>query len=179
MSYRLLSSFTDPILPLEVLEHVIGFVGFDVDGEEWGTHKKLETLQICALVCRSWVAKSRFLLYEVVNLNNKRKATNFINTIASSPRLGEYVQDLRMNLKGKHEDWIYSAHQVLPSLLPNLYRLEHHQLPSLHSVFFTLSPQFKIITSLRLSMFKSWTFREIARLLNGFPNLKKNVGGRL
>lgn len=162
-----------PLLPLEVFEHVVGFVGFTLSGEKWAFGiGYAKTLHSCTLVCRDWVPKSRIQLYKLVVLDNKRRAVGFATTVAAAPPLGQYTQELRVNLKEKHEDWIYMIHQILPPLLPNLSRLEYSQLPSLHSVFFSLAPRFKSISSLRIYSLKSWSFREIARLLNGFPNLK-------
>lgn len=159
-------------LPLEVLEHIIGFVGFIGSVDWWGNYFRLETLRRCALVCRSWVTKSRIHLYDVVHLNNQRKATTFMSAIVSSPPLGEYVHEMCIDLEGKHADWLYSTHQVLPPRLPNLKRLGYFQLPSLHPVFFALPKKFNAITSLRLGSFETWTFREIVRLLNSFPKLE-------
>lgn len=162
-------------LPLEVFEYVIEFVGTITDRHRWplwGTEERQNNLFSCALVCRRWVPKSRSCLYQAVYLENKRKAASFMITIMAFPRLGEYVQRLQFNLDDQHEDWIYKAHYVLPSLLPNLVHLEYSNLPILHPLFFVLSRRFNAITSLRLLSLNSWTFREIVRLLSGFPRLR-------
>lgn len=159
-------------LPLEVLENVVEAVGLDFDSEQLGPPSRLETLLSCVLVCRDWVPKSRIYIYRVIRLDSKRRANGFMTTVATFPQLGEYVQELQFNLDGKHEDWIYRAHQILPSFLPNLDRLEYFHLPILHDLFFPLSTRFKNVTSLELYSLQSWSFRDIVRLLNGFSKLQ-------
>ncbi|KAJ3489340.1 hypothetical protein NLI96_g2199 [Meripilus lineatus] len=93
-------------------------------------------------------------------------------TVTTSLRLGLYVKSLEINPRHKHDDWIYKIHQVLPRLLPNLVCLTYRDFPVVHPLFFVLSPRFNSITHLAVSDMKSWTFREIVRLLDRFTQLK-------
>lgn len=163
-------------LPLETQEEVIEYVGLDISTGQWGTQlcERLETLLSCALVCRGWVTKSRIHIFREVRLDTNRKADSFMATITASPRLGDHVRRVVFDLRHEYNHWIYRAHQILPSLLPNIHHLEYHRLPILHPTFFGLSSRFGIITSLELHglSVKDWTFRDIVRLINGFNNLK-------
>lgn len=156
-------------LPVEILEDVVGFVGSGSQNKYW---TRTAALLSCCLVCRDWVPNSRVHLYRDVVLDNKRKATSFMNTITTSPRFGEYVRRLGIYPKKTHGDWIYKIHRILPSLLPNVFYLEYRGLPVVHRLFFVCSLQFTSITTLTLVSLHSQTFREIVQLINGFPNLK-------
>lgn len=155
------------VLPLELCEHVVGFVD-----SWWGWGCMTTSLHSCTLVCRGWLPKSRIQLYRRVVLRNKRQATSFMATISTTPQLGNYVRTLEI-LPGDHSDWIYRIHWVLPPLLPRLIRLTYAGLPVLRPVFFVLPSQFKTVTSLFLWILENQSFREVVWILNQFPNLQK------
>lgn len=173
-------------LPLEILEDIVASIGADLivptrddpsfdtvsRREGWSLSDCMRTLLSCTLVCRDWLPRSRICLYQDVRLDNKRKATSFTMTVTTSLRLGLYVKSLEINPRHKHDDWIYKIHQVLPRLLPNLVCLTYRDFPVVHPLFFVLSPRFNSITHLAVSDMKSWTFREIVRLLDRFTQLK-------
>ena len=74
-------------LPLETCEGIIEYVAEDI-----AQHTR--TLHSCALVCRSWVPRSRFFLFQRVHLDNKTKAARFMSAICACPDLGMLVSKL-------------------------------------------------------------------------------------
>lgn len=162
-----------PRLPCEICEIIIGFVGSSPLDTTWNRDQRRMILLSCLLVCRRWVPKSRIYLYEDVKLTSKRKAISFMEAITHNPFLGQYVRYLMINPNFQHDDWIYTAHRVLPQHLPNLHHLEYHEIPAVHPLFFAIAARFNFVKSLVLENLDPWSLQEITRLLNRFPRLEK------
>lgn len=162
------SVHASPSLPLEVCERVIDHI-YEAS---WGYRYSLFA---CALVCRSWAPRSRFNLFHSVALDLEQSASRFIATVSTSPKLGEYVRELQISLHEQHGQWLYRLLQVLPPLLPNLYRLEYQHLPPLHPLFFVLSSRFSNVKSLAFSYMRGLTFKEIIQVLDRCKSVEKLV----
>lgn len=160
-------TFISLSLPVEVCENIMNFI-FDTG---LACENPIYTWYSCALVCRSWLPRSRFLLYRYVRLDSKQKANKFMASVSSLPTLGEYVQGIAINPQGEHGEWIYKIFQVLPPLLPNLHSIEFLALPVLHALFFVLSSRFRTVDSLVLHGSKHLSFRDLIRIVNSYPNL--------
>lgn len=164
------------LLPLEVCENIISLIrnGANVFyvGSKSVTGNISTVLLNCALVCRSWLPRSRILLYRIVHLRQKhsRSAELFNTTILRNSKLGEYVRELHIHPDGEPSNWFYKLHQ-LP--FPNLSHLTYGDLPVVHPSFFVYPKLFGTVNSLELTGMDRWNFRDIVRLLNGFPNLRR------
>lgn len=152
-------------LPLETCEGIIEYVAEDIA-------QYTRTLHSCALVCRSWVPRSRFFLFQRVHLDNNTKATRFMSSICTCPDLGLLVRKLILDLRQRHEEWIYKLLRILHPLLLNLRELVYQELPILHPLFYVLSARFTVIEAIALVRQESLSFREIVRLLKGHTNLQ-------
>ena len=100
-------------IPLDVLEYII-----QLAAEDRRHLVRKKTLLSCTLVCRAWVTKSRIYLYRRIVLGRQQESTQFIDTVTSSPLLGEYVQSLLFFPSYEDMDWVYTVHRVLPTFLP-------------------------------------------------------------
>lgn len=106
-------------IPLEVCEKVI-----DEVGNLRYTWVYYRTLTACALVCRSWVPRSRIRLFQKVDLNSRGRASKFLAVLSTAPEFGQLVQTLDIICDEKESGgngWIYDVLRVLPPLLTNLY----------------------------------------------------------
>ncbi|KAJ3478331.1 hypothetical protein NLI96_g9834 [Meripilus lineatus] len=93
----------------------------------------------------------------------------------ATPQLGQYVRMLDIDAGGKHSDWFYRVHWVLPQRLPSLIHVTYARLPVLHSSFFILPCRFDKIISLEFRISEEQSFREVVRILNRFTKLQKLV----
>lgn len=134
-----------------------------------------KSLYSCSLVCRDWVPKSRIHLFRWVELCSEHTAICFMSTIMATPQLGQYVRMLDIDAGGKHSDWFYRVHWVLPQRLPSLIHVTYARLPVLHSSFFILPCRFDKIISLEFRISEEQSFREVVRILNRFTKLQKLV----
>ncbi|KAI0718356.1 hypothetical protein C8T65DRAFT_83652 [Cerioporus squamosus] len=69
-------------LPTELIETIIDFV----DDEP--------TLQATSLVCKAWVARSRFNLFRIVELWLPTHLDRFISLLASSPHIAPHIKEI-------------------------------------------------------------------------------------
>ncbi|KAJ3473419.1 hypothetical protein NLI96_g13009 [Meripilus lineatus] len=170
-----------PTLPLEIYEGIIELIDvqFPRRSDLLFYHLRLKTLHSCVLVCRDWVTKSRIQLYRKVILDHKQQADDFIETVSTNPKLGEYVQILEINPGARDRsdndtrDWILRAHDILPPLLPRLFHLGYSRLHILRSPFIHISSKFKQVPSLSISDMGHQPFQEVVHLFSGFTNLQK------
>ncbi|KAJ3475147.1 hypothetical protein NLI96_g12033 [Meripilus lineatus] len=157
------------ILPLEVCEKVI-------DESDAGGSYKERCTNFCAfaLVCKSWVPRTRIHLFRDVYLDSAQQSTKFLATLSMSPGFCGYVEELTIdcsNSPNESNGWIYILLRTLPSRLTNLQRLSYNSLPTLHPTFFVFSRNFTSVKSLVLFGLNSQSFREVVQIINGFPNL--------
>lgn len=169
-------SYPAPRLPVEVCEQVIDQVALFRVLNWW---QRYDTLHSCALVCRSWVPRSRVRLFHSVWLNSKRRASSFLAALSISSGLSQFVQELWIagsRKKGNSDGWIYDVLRILPKLLKNLHGLIYENLPTLHPIFVPLSSRFTTVKSFAFygsSDLKSQSFREVIQLVNQFKNLRE------
>ncbi|KAI0696231.1 hypothetical protein C8T65DRAFT_37836 [Cerioporus squamosus] len=56
-----------------------------------------ETLVLCSLVCKDWMARSRRDLYRRVEVSRARHWDLFVRTLEANPELGSFVEELRVS----------------------------------------------------------------------------------
>lgn len=157
-------------IPLELCEYVIEDVEESVDFQAGIVYTRNQQLGSCALVCRSWVPKSRICLFWEVTLQ-QHNATRFTKIVSSSKGLGDYVRELIIDPHDEHGEWIYNIIKVLPPLLPNLHHLTYTRLPTLQPIFYVYSSRFVKVTRLSLSWGSDF-MGGIVRVVNSFKNLR-------
>ena len=166
-----------PAIPTEVVEQIIDMVAevkhrFDKEEVELRTY----SLYACSLVARSWVPRSRLHLYPFVELSSDRKTRRFLNSLAQSPALGQFVETLQIRPHNEDErtcGWIFKALTTLPPLLPNLRELVLCELPDLRQECIAVLSRFRTVESLVLYDLRKQSLREIVLLISRFPQLRR------
>lgn len=133
-------------------------------------------LRRCALVCRSWLPRSRCRLYHHIRLFEDLQTRQFISTLSISPTLGRLVKelDIRQRFPADSSSWIHRVVIYLPPFLKDLKKLSLAYLPALHPTFPLLCSQFTSVQELKLGYLSHpvWSFREIVQIVNRFPRLR-------
>lgn len=160
-------------LPTEVCEQII-----DAVTPLGRIDTKLGNLVNCALVCRSWLPRSRRCLYSSIALDTELKTRQLISTLSTSPSLGCLVKELIIDAYDRSREvssfsWVYSAVTSLPPFLKDLKTLWLWYLPSLHSLFPILCSRFSTVQYLRLIEMHHCSFREIVQIVQRFPRLRR------
>ena len=166
-----------PAIPTEVVEQIIDMVAevkhrFDKEEVELRTY----SLYACSLVARSWVPRSRLHLYPFVELSSDRKTRRFLNSLAQSPALGQFVETLQIRPHDEDErtcGWIFKALTTLPPLLPNLRELVLCELPDLRQECIAVLSRFRTVESPVLYDLRKQSLREIVLLISRFPHLRR------
>ena len=166
-----------PAIPTEVVEQIIDMVAevkhrFDKEEVELRTY----SLYACSLVARSWVPRSRLHLFPFVELSSDRKTRRFLNSLAQSPALGQFVETLQIRPHDEDErtcGWIFKALTTLPPLLPNLRELVLCELPDLRQECIAVLSRFRTVESLVLYDLRKQSLREIVLLISRFPHLRR------
>lgn len=178
------------LLPIKICEQIIDAVA----GPAWGDGIWVETnstvdmdLGSCGLVCRSWLPRSRRLLYHHVVLDGTSRTSQFTSSLSGSPFLGNLVNELTLRspvyLNNKDPDpnlnWVYKAASVLlPPYLKSLGLLRLFGLFPLHPTFPVRLSRFAIVKMLvLLELGPNISFRDMVQLINRFPKLQRLVIG--
>ena len=166
-----------PAIPTEVVERIIDMVAELYDRFEWEeTEMRTYSLYACSLVARSWVPRSRLHLYPFVELSSDRKTRRFLNSLAQSPALGQFVETLQIRPHDKDEmgcGWIFKALSTLPRLLHHLRELALCELPDLRQECIVVLSRFRTVESLVLFDLQKQSLREIVLLISRFPQLRR------
>ena len=164
-------------IPTEVVEQVIDMVAEGQDRFFWrAVEMRTHSLYACSLVARSWVPRSRLHLYPFVELSSDRKTRRFLNSLAQSPALGQFVETLQIRPHDEDErtcGWIFKALTTLPPLLPNLRELVLCELPDLRQECIAVLSRFRTVESLVLYDLRKQSLREIVLLISRFPQLRR------
>ena len=147
-----------------------------LDWIERGILRRTHSLYACSLVARSWVPRSRLHLYPFVELSSDRKTRRFLNSLAQSPALGQFVETLQIRPHDEDErtcGWIFKALTTLPPLLPNLRELAFCELPDLRQECIVVLSRFRTVESLVLFNLNKQSLREIVQLISRFPQLRR------
>lgn len=162
-----------PSLPIEVCERIIDETTDLFDWDEWVINVK--QFATFALVCRSWLPRSRTHLFKRVVLHNGLRTERFLRTLSDTPAFGSMVQVLKIFPREKGEgalyNWIYQAVQKLPKYLVKLQKLDLVFLPVLHSRFYLHLSRFTTMGSLSIQGGSS-SFSEITQLTSRLPKLE-------
>ena len=166
-----------PAIPTEVVEQIIDMVAevkhrFDKEEVELRTY----SLYACSLVARSWVPRSRLHLFPFVELSSDRQTRRFLNSLAQSPALGQFVETLQIRPHDEDErtcGWIFKALTTLPPLLPNLRELVLCELPDLRQECIAVLSRFLTVESPVLYDLRKQSLREIVLLISRFPQLRR------
>lgn len=171
-----------PQFPTELCERIIDFVPFDSDpnGGAYGKRSR-DTIYACSLVCRSWVPRSQYHLFLLVQLSSSRQAKAFFDVVTHSPTIGKGVLTLIISPTQEVSretpnppnffNWIYRALATLPSFLTNITTLQFERLPTLHPSFVVLVSRFGTVERLFLNDLSNQSFCEIIQMVNRFPRL--------
>ena len=171
-----------PKLPTEIWEYVIDlFVEERLENaNKWNNFWRWQSdLLPLALVCRTWLPRTRKYLFMAITLSTSRRIERFLGTLSSCPRYGRFVKILALdglldgNEKVEFCQWIHKALFTLPQLLPNLQSLTLDRLPVLHPSHIMLISRFKSVRSLTLGYLPNQSACEVLQLMNRFPNLHK------
>ncbi|KAJ3480092.1 hypothetical protein NLI96_g8598 [Meripilus lineatus] len=148
-----------PQLPTEICEEIISYVN------------RQETLWACALVCRSWVPRSRVQLYRAADVRGGR-IHKFLDMIVMHPHLGVNLEQLYL---GGYEDStdIYRFFGDVISLLPNITSLRYISLPIPYLHLPLFSSGLLSLTSLTLSEIKADSFGDFVRFVSFHKHLKE------
>lgn len=158
-----------PRLPTEVCEQILDVTPRSGD------------LGRCALVCRSWLPRSRLRLYYRIELDGNLQTLRLITAFETSPDLGRLVNILQLpkstarkgsDASKPSNNWIYKAVSTLPRYLTCLEALHFYDLPQLHSIFPVLCSKFTSIKQLEIVHPQNWSFCDVARMVNMFPHLQ-------
>ena len=166
-----------PAIPTEVVERIIDMVAELLDRFN---RERLETrarsLNACALVGWSWVPRSRLHLFRDVRLSSDWSTRRFLNSLAQSPALGQYIEILRVWPRNEDErscGWILKALSTLPPLLPHLREVVFCELPDLRPECIAVLSRFSTVESLVLHALDRQSLREVALLVSRFPHLRR------
>ncbi|RPD75678.1 hypothetical protein L226DRAFT_51599 [Lentinus tigrinus ALCF2SS1-7] len=161
---------TDDVISAAALTDIIGFPD---------TH----TLAMCALVCRTWLPRSRAKLFETIYIGNQRRYNLLVERVLHSETMSRYLASVNVLCiyEDKRHNQFLSSIGGRPFLvefagkLPGLRQLIvsgidwTHQRPSVR--WHLPLSQFRTITTLRLenSIFSS--FNDVRRILTALPLL--------
>ena len=166
-----------PAIPTEVVEQIIDMVAeVELRFNKEDVQLRTYSLYACSLVARSWVPRSRLHLYPFVELSSDRKTRRFMNSLAQSPALGQFVETLQIRPHNEDErtcGWIFKALTTLPPLLPNLRELAFCELPDLRQECIVVLSRFRTVESLVLFNLNKQSLREIVQLISRFPQLRR------
>ena len=166
-----------PAIPIEIIEQIIDViaeVNFRFSWEE--VELRTQGLYACALVARSWVTRSRICLFRFVELYSDQNTRRFLNSLAQSPALGQFVEILQIRPYDEGErtcGWIFKVLSARPSLLPNLRELAFCELPDLRPELIVVLSRFRTVESLVLYELSRQSLREVVLLISRFPHLRR------
>ncbi|KAJ3480954.1 hypothetical protein NLI96_g7990 [Meripilus lineatus] len=148
-----------PRLPTEICEEIISYL----DGQE--------TLWACALVCRSWLPRSRVQLYRSAKVGRKR-IHKFLDMIVMHPHLGVNLEQLCLGDDEDSTDIYRFFSDVIP-LLPKITSLRYEwvPIPYLHLPLF--SSGLLSLTSLTLWCIEADSFGDFVRFVSFHKHLKE------
>lgn len=172
-----------PRVPPEVWEHVIDIYAEERDQLANSGDSRYEwqsDLLPLALVCRTWVFRTRLHLFTSVILSSPQRIEKFLKTLVRSPEHGKLVKTLEIEgpwVEASMEEnvqscrWIHEALFTLPPLVPRVRTLILHWLPVLHPSYLVLFSRFKSVRSLALDFLDRQSASEVIQLVNRFPKL--------
>ncbi|KAH8103814.1 hypothetical protein BXZ70DRAFT_922887 [Cristinia sonorae] len=139
--------------------------------------KDLQSLRVCGLVCRAWLAASRVYLFRDVTIVNEEMFMRFAEVVLASPIIREYVRNLRIDRSDRKYELTFPwVNNHLSKILPN-------QLTGLRSFELnTVKEKWKTETFKNLSGFTtvtqlsiihcSFSPDELFAVISAFPALK-------
>ncbi|RPD55735.1 hypothetical protein L227DRAFT_299761 [Lentinus tigrinus ALCF2SS1-6] len=170
-----------PSMPPEITDAIISGVALD---DYWNSPRpsRSHTLAMCALVCRSWLPRSRAELFGVFYIEHERTYDLLVERVVRSQEtmLSPYLASVNsLDLSGSGSDQLSQAARLffvefagkLPGLRTlDVYRIDFsHQRPSVKWPL--LLSQFRTITSLSLWHCEFSSFNDVRRLLTALPLL--------
>ncbi|KAK7685001.1 hypothetical protein QCA50_011836 [Cerrena zonata] len=116
---------TDPFLPLELVEHIAGFL--------WGG---FPTLKTWASTCRSWHAITLPTIYRSVIIDNELSLRSLERALVARPHIAPWIRELRITVDPhgsttttsweggpRNLPWIYDLPKKLPRHLTRLHEI--------------------------------------------------------
>ncbi len=169
-------------IPQEVCEHIINWCA-EIDLEwEWHRHPRQgrripnrRLVAACALVCRSWLPRSRNRLLSSVSVLDSNVYSRFSKSLRVHIHLGAYVEVLKLGRllsTAAPNAWMHLLPIQLSSTLSGLPKLSFTNCPfPTHSSFVMLLSGFRCLSVLTLDSCSFVTFTDLARMLLAFRSL--------
>lgn len=112
-------------LSQELVDEIIDFLYLHAKETHWSHGNHYHYLSNCALVCRSFVARSQMHLFSQITLpaqpgSRKLRAGDYsrisslLAILDKNPSLANHIQQLRLVLPAGHTSWMYYTPEMLP-----------------------------------------------------------------
>ena len=108
-----------PRLPVEVCEHIINMLAGRDDEKMYMNREIRKSLSSCRLVCRDWVPRCRFHLFDEVSVHSRDELQAAATFLRRSSFHADRVRILKIYGDGNDQSWI----STIPLSLPKLRRL--------------------------------------------------------
>ncbi|KAI0926564.1 hypothetical protein AcW1_002478 [Taiwanofungus camphoratus] len=165
-----------PAFPTEIYERIIDFL--------WSDRR---SLLACALTCRAWLPRSRYILFYCTELWNSDQIRRFCSLVDASPYLAYLVRELNICPYPLAQ---FKLFEVFPSALAGkLLSVESLRIggahrPKLHLYpisqhFATLMSQFTSVSTLTLGNMEFSSVTDFGRLVCSLPCLSNLTCGML
>ncbi|KAJ3480962.1 hypothetical protein NLI96_g7987 [Meripilus lineatus] len=152
-----------PQLPTEICEEIISSLDTCFDQS---------TLWACALVCRSWLPRSRVQLYQSARVGGER-IHKFLDMVMMYPHLGVNVKQLDLEKYREDSTDIYRFFSDIIPLLPNITSLSYDSLPIPYFHLPLFSSGLPSLISLTLWNIKADSFGDFVRFVSFHKHLKE------
>ena len=159
--------------PLEIYEHILDFVGADIDLCGWK-----RTLASASLVCHGWHPRSRALLFRVLRflVGDEDTLLRYRSHLAVAPHLAAYVEEVRILHGPEYCRLLEAFPRWLGIYLPRL-RAVFVKLPTsvrlnMHHFFCLPSARIQSVTTLEYDCIYLQNTSELEGLLFPYPNAR-------
>ena len=170
-------SFTEPFLPLELVEHIAGFLWDD-----------FPTLKAWSSACKSWHAMTLPYLYRSVIVDNELNLRSLERALVTRPYVAPWIRELRITVDAYgsiasvlEEDartlpWIYDLPRKLPKHLTRLYSIQFSKIIKKRWAYdeWMFFPSFKKFNTVKSITFSFCTFPEdvLNAIIHSLPRLQ-------
>ena len=158
--------------PLEIYEHILDFVGADIDLCGWK-----RTLASASLVCHGWHPRSRALLFRVLRFVTTEDALlRYRFHLAAAPHLATYVEEIRIVHEPEESRLLEAFPRSLGIYFPHLravfVRLQTSHVLDMHRFFCLPSARVRSVTTLEYDYICIQNTSELEGLLFPYPNVR-------
>ena len=157
--------------PLEIYEHILDFVGADIDLCGWK-----RTLASASLVCHGWHPRSRALLFRVLRFvtADEDKLLRYRCHLAVAPHLAAYVEEVRIIHESEESRVLEAFPRWLGIYLPRLkavfVKLQIPHCLNMHRFFCLPAARLRSVRTLEYDYICLQNTSELEGLLLLYPN---------